>query len=384
MNQTTVSSGGLLARLTQPASRAGLLLLAGVAALCTGCSPHEIHVYSIPKEKEAPIRTAEAPRGPQEIPKWKAPANWKEGAGGRMSLASFSITGENGASAEVAVFPFQGRGAPDIEFLNIWRERLGLNRLTEESLPSVTESIQIGGAPAKLYNVGGALAEGQEAPKDKILVAVQSRSGTTWFYKIQGESGLVDNERTPFINFLRDIDFQGVDPQTTMAGGDPHAGMSMGGAGMGGGSGAPGQALPAWELPSGWQQQPTPQMLLAKFLAKGEADSTAEITVSSLAGTGGGLLMNINRWRGQLGLAPISEGDLSKAHSLMQVLGKNATLVELSGTDQKSGNPANLVVVIVPHAGQSWFFKMMGDVKTFDSHKPAFLKFVQSIRFPDA
>ena len=61
---------------------------------------------------------------------------------------------------------------------------------------------------------------------------------------------------------------------------------------------------PTWTVPSGWQEGQLAQFLVAKYVIAG-ADGTAAVNVSSLAGDGGGLLANVNRWRGQLGLPPV-------------------------------------------------------------------------------
>ena len=124
-------------------------------------------------------------------------------------------------------------------------------------------------------------------------------------------------------------------------------------------------------------------MLLAKFVAKGESATFTEITVSSLPGDGGGLLANVNRWRRQLGLAPFTESDLGSNSTGIPVQGRSAVVVEFTGTDSKSGKPAKLVGAILPHGSHTWFFKMMGDIQASESQKTSFLKFVQSIRFPD-
>jgi hypothetical protein len=58
--------------------------------------------------------------------------------------------------------------------------------------------------------------------------------------------------------------------------------------------------------------------------------------------------------------------------------------VEFSGTDARTGKPATLVGVVVPQTGQTWFYKLMGDAVVVAQHKDAFLKFIQSAKYPDA
>ena len=72
-----------------------------------------------------------------------------------------------------------------------------------------------------------------------------------------------------------------------------------------------------------------------------------------------------------------------KAESLQRQSDKGS-LLEVDGTDTKSGQPARLVGVAVPHGGQTWFFKMIGDTKVVAREKDAFIKFVQNTKFPNA
>jgi hypothetical protein len=127
---------------------------------------------------------------------------------------------------------------------------------------------------------------------------------------------------------------------------------------------------------------PLAQFLVAKYLIAGTDGAKAEVNVSSLAGVGGGLAPNVNRWRAQLGLAPATEADLAKLGTL-DASGTKATLVELSGTNPRTGQLATLVGVVLPLGDQTWFYKLMGDAAVVTQQKDAFTKFVQSAKYPD-
>ena len=120
---------------------------------------------------------------------------------------------------------------------------------------------------------------------------------------------------------------------------------------------------------------------MAKFVIAGEGSAQAAVNVSQSAGDGGGLAGNVNRWRGQLGLSPLGAEELAKTGTTVKVNGGNATFVEMSGTDARSGQPAKLVGAIVPQAGQSWFYKLMGDAKLVDANREAFTKFVTTVQY---
>ena len=139
---------------------------------------------------------------------------------------------------------------------------------------------------------------------------------------------------------------------------------------------------PTWTVPADWQEGQLAQFLVAKFVI-GSGDASAAVNVSSLAGEGGGLLPNINRWRGQLGQPPVTDADIA-ALPTVDATDVKATLVDIAGTDARSGKPARLVGMIVPLGGQTWFYKLMGDANVVAQQKDALIKFVQSAKYPDA
>ncbi len=120
------------------------------------------------------------------------------------------------------------------------------------------------------------------------------------------------------------------------------------------------------------------------FQFPARAAKKADVNVAELGGEGGGLLPNVNRWRGQLGLSPVAENDLPQMTQSLDVPGGHATLVDLTGTDLKTGTLTRLVGVIVPQNGQTWFYKLMGDESIVAQQKDAFIKFIQSANYANA
>jgi len=134
-------------------------------------------------------------------------------------------------------------------------------------------------------------------------------------------------------------------------------------------------------VPAGWQEVSGGQFLVAKFTLTGAGGATAAVNVSSSAGEGGGLVGNINRWRGQLGLTSLSDGDVNKLVMTIDMQGGKASLVDLSGTDARTSQPTRLVGVMVSQSGQTWFYKLMGDAKVVEAQKDAFIQFVQGVKY---
>ncbi|HEV3084703.1 MAG TPA: hypothetical protein VGY66_33380 [Gemmataceae bacterium] len=123
---------------------------------------------------------------------------------------------------------------------------------------------------------------------------------------------------------------------------------------------------------------------MAPFAHQGDtAKSTAlEVVVTKFAGDVGGREANVIRWRGQVGLGEISSEQLGKDIQEREVGGDKAYYVDLTGPESQGGAPrVRMLGVGVPHAGETWFFKMTGPADLVGKHKEAFEAFLQSVKF---
>ena len=91
----------------------------------------------------------------------------------------------------------------------------------------------------------------------------------------------------------------------------------------------------------------------------------------------------MNRWRGQLGLAPVTEaGRGEAADALMSPAARRRWWMFPARTRDRQ--TARLVGVVLPLGGQTWFYKLMGDADIVAQQKDALMQFVQSAKYPDA
>ncbi len=134
-------------------------------------------------------------------------------------------------------------------------------------------------------------------------------------------------------------------------------------------------ANPQWVPPAHWELQPPAPMRRATFRVAGADGQTAEVVVSAFPGEVGGLLANLNRWRSQIGLGPVGEEELSRLTGSLNLNGTTGTVVDFAGEQQR------MVVVILPHAGDSWFFKLTGPGPVVATEKVKLIEFVKSLRF---
>jgi len=340
-------------------STLGLLKLAGIllgVGLAIGCGQDGIKVYTIPKESPPVAMPSNLPDHAAPISgvqlKWKTPAGWQEVPPGTMRVASFKVTGADGKQADVSVIPLTGDAGGNFSNVNRWRGQVGLTPITEEELSKLTQSVEIAGQPGALYEAAG--------DASCILAAMQHRDGTTWFFKMTGDSSLVTQAKPAFVEFLKSIQFVTGEAMPVAA---PEAVASNG--------------RPNWSVPAGWQEVSGGQFLVAKFVITGTGGAQAAVNVSSSAGNGGGLAANVNRWRKQLGLSELTGEELTKS---VQTIG-SVTLVEMAGQDARTSQPSALIGAMVSQAGQMWFYKLMGEATVVAAQKAAFIQFVQGVKY---
>ncbi|MGA2853527.1 MAG: hypothetical protein ABSE90_05295 [Verrucomicrobiota bacterium] len=375
-----------------------------------GCGRDDVKVYRVAKEQEqpqqqtatalptdspnptlppghpdissAPTMAAPLASEPAQSPlTWKMPEGWTEIPPSEMRVASFKVAGKDGKQADVSIIPLPGMSGTDAANVNRWRGQVGLTVMTDDEMQKLVENVEAGGQPAQLYDIAGTNPGSSSA--ERILGVIQHRDGMAWFYKMTGDADLVEQQKPAFVEFLKSLKFT-----TARASGNagempatlPPGHPAIGDVTTPATASAPvsHEGQPNWQVPAGWQEVPAGQFLAAKFTLTGDGGATAGVNVSSSPGVGGGLAANVNRWRGQLGLAFQSE--MLKPPQI-DVEGGKAWLVEIDGTSPQTGKPTKLIGIIVPQAGQTWFYKLMGDPKVVESQKAAFTQFVQGVKY---
>ena len=141
---------------------------------------------------------------------------------------------------------------------------------------------------------------------------------------------------------------------------------------------APTGEKPNFKAPNNWKTKPPGPMVASAYNVEGDGGQ-AEVTISKFPGEVGGMVANIQRWRGQLGLPQLSPDEARKSAEMIEVGGKkDSYMVDLKGTNVRTGKEARMVAVGVPFQGETWFFKLMGDDALVGKEKDAFIKFIKS------
>ncbi len=373
-----------------------LVLTASVVIMgMTGAfAKDQIRTYSVPKG-HSPLQKPTMAANTDGINvnaapvQWTTPKGWQELAPTSIRLGNFVVSGKDGKKAEVTITSFPGDVGGELSNVNRWRGELGLAPVEENEISS--QNVKVGSEAAHLYDFNGEQA--------RTVVASLPRKGATWFFKMRGDKEVVTLSVDSFFEFLKSIRFDGKADSsfggTPDLASNPHAGLANVGAAdpHAGIPGAPplnGAAAvdagnpdePKWNVPANWTSK-KPGMMVLKSFDVAHDGKAATVAISVFPGDVGGTFGNVNRWRGQMGLPPITEADLPKSTSTLEVAGgQKGTMVDLNGTDSKTGKAARLVAVAVPHADSTWFYKLLGDDAVVAHEKDAFLKFVQTVQYP--
>jgi hypothetical protein len=137
----------------------------------------------------------------------------------------------------------------------------------------------------------------------RMLAAIVPHDPQAWFFRLLGPADAVASEGANFLALVKSVHF-----------------------------GAEG--TPEWTLPQGWQQKPASGMRYAT-IEVASAGGPLDLSVTVLPRNEPNLdvytLSNLNRWRGQLGLADLLPAQLSENVDRFEVDGATVTFVDLLG-----------------------------------------------------
>ncbi len=132
--------------------------------------------------------------------------------------------------------------------------------------------------------------------------------------------------------------------------------------------------MPAWVVPAGWTKQEGEKPMRVATYRAGEGANAVEVAISVFPGDVGGLLGNVNRWRRQVALEPITQEQLAANVQPFENPGFTGTTMRLKGEAQHM-----LGAVIKDVKGErTWFVKIQGVPAAIDAQEAAFLAFAKS------
>lgn len=120
-------------------------------------------------------------------------------------------------------------------------------------------------------------------------------------------------------------------------------------------------------------------MRKATFEIKGDDGASADLSITAFPGSTGGEFANVNRWRSQLALPPLTEANLATNVMRFESNGLKFAVVDFTST----AAPVQRVLgAIVPVGSATWFFKLSGPAPLLAREQAAFNAFLKTIRVP--
>jgi len=132
-----------------------------------------------------------------------------------------------------------------------------------------------------------------------------------------------------------------------------------------------------WTAPADWKSKAGSAMRKATYMVPGSGGTEGELSITAFPSDVGGELANVNRWRGQVYLPPLTAADLAGAVTRLQSNGLRIALVDFAGPSQR------LIGAIIPFDTGTWFFKLgPGPDAVIAAGKPSFEEFLKTIKPP--
>jgi hypothetical protein len=309
--------------------------------------------------------------------RWQKPENWQEQQGKTMRVASFLVTGSDGRQADMAVTTFPGDVGGDFANINRWRGQIQLPAISESELPTTITTIALPAGNFQLVDLTSTepLIEGKY--KARILGAWLKQADRTWFFKLAGDDELVGSQRETFLAFIRSIEIAAPGAQAEPVSTNNLPAPSM--------ASTPVPPPPAsdigmaWSAPSSWTPKPLGQMRKGSFALRDSAGAEADLSITMLSAATNPLLENINRWRRQISLAPLTEAVIPAETTVLENGDLKFTVMDYLGAPPGGGAPVRLLGAILYRGDEAWFFKLTGPDALVTAQKPSFLDFLKTV-----
>ena len=264
------------------------------------------------------------------------PTGWIEAPLTAMRRVNVRIAGSPDAECFLIVIPGGGTLRANIDR---WCAQMDQPNLTDEALDNLPKATLLE-REGVLFQIDGTFTDNfasKTVPDARMIVYSLPLGDTTLYLKATGPRALLMEQAEALVAFASSIRLEM--PQSP----------------------PPERTAPKvrWQVPQGWGVDSARPMREVTFIVGDEA----RCWITVLAGDGGGVLANVNRWLKELSLDPIDEQQLSELPTEMMLDGK-AIVVEGSGPYASMGSTPrpgwSMIGLIRNLADQAVFVKMVG------------------------
>ncbi len=250
---------------------------------------------------------------------WDLPADWTQIPGNGLRYATIKIKSDaEPLELSVTKLPGEAKEAGSVlANVNRWRGQVGLDPIQDADLPKETKTLDVAGVKATLVNMVGK-GGGQAMPP----------------FAKAGAGG----------------------PKFTAPRAAAEDKLNV-------------------DLPAGWtEEKPASSITLKQYVA----GKDVRVTITTMGGDGGGLALNLNRWRGQIKLPKAGDKELFDLTKFVDLPAGKAIAVDMENS-KETGTP-RIVGMILLRPDATWFLKMTGPSEQVAREKANFETFAKSLR----
>jgi hypothetical protein len=296
-------------------------------------------------------------------PDWQLPTGWQEQAGSGMRSATLVIPA-GGQPLEVSVTALPWTGAPGemLSNVNRWRGQMQLPPTDDKGLAECTRELKAGDATMTIVDLSGRFQNSMSPPF---------------------AGGAMGGAASP--PFAAPAAAPQASNQTALPPGHPPI-QSQTAPSTAAANPAPFES----QAPSGWESRPASGMRKVEYRIERDGKSATLTAIDFPADAGPMMadpIANVKRWRGEVGLPPISDAELAKTIEPIEVGGVEAKFVD-AVPDRAQANQSQAqegtLAAMVSHDNIIWFIKLKGDRDLVAAERDNFKKFLASVKFPGA
>ncbi|HEY8995046.1 MAG TPA: hypothetical protein VIM71_10320 [Lacunisphaera sp.] len=132
--------------------------------------------------------------------KWTAPETWTPKSGSSMRKGSYAVK-RDGAEADLAITAFPGDTGGLHANLNRWRGQVGLSPASPGELDAALQHVDGQGLHFEIIDLVGTAGN----PPTRLIGAIATYNGNSWFFKLLGPDPVVAAEKPAFLQFLQTV-----------------------------------------------------------------------------------------------------------------------------------------------------------------------------------
>jgi len=278
-----------------------------------------------------------------------------------MRQASFLVKGDNSAVADISLVSLGTAAGNVLDNVNRWLEQLGQPPVTEQKLADIAQRLRTSLGDVIIVDLAGLPRDADPAKDGRIIAGMISSADSTLFFKMRGNADLTEAQKGDFIKWVAAVCNARTETKSPQTAAMPSQDA----------------AVPQikWNTPEGWTEVPPSSMRYASFSAPDGDGGKIDISVATFAGEGGSDADNVNRWRGQIGLAPVDENSVNSQIAPLKTADTTFATTDIVGAK------ARTIAAWTRRDGRVWFFKATGPNAAVEKEKPNFVKFIESVRF---